>query len=230
MNQKNTLVILAVIVGILAIIAMNLNPGKSGSVTTLDPMSPNNEPPYNQSISDGTITIPYSSTEFGLATNQSQVLVNSYIPPCDPDFNYCLYFIGTAFKGTNFESAGFRVSKIQMETEALCLKKPPLGFADTVKPTAATSSANYSSSVFTSIGNAGAGHYAEGDIYRLYTKSNKSCYELETRIGETQYANYPTGTIQEFTLANRSDMKSRLTDMIQSISLESGEKAMFAKI
>jgi hypothetical protein len=230
MNQKNTLIILAVIVAILAIVGMNMNPGTPGSVTNVDPMAPAGEPAYNQSISDGTITVPYSSTEFGLATNQTQILATSYIPPCDPTFNYCLYYIGTAFKGTNFESAGLRVSKIVADTEATCLKQPPLGFADSVKPTAATSTPNYSSSTFASIGNAGAGHYAEGDIYRLYTKAEKSCYEFETRIGETQYANYPEGTIKEFTVANRSDVESRLTDMIQNVSLKSGEKALFPKI
>src|SRR5581483_3797253 len=48
-------------------------------------------PAFDQSISDGTFTIAFPSTDFGLATNQQQLLVNSYIPPCNQGFNYCLY-------------------------------------------------------------------------------------------------------------------------------------------
>src|SRR5690348_12489307 len=68
-------------------------------------------PAFDQSLSDGTITVHYPSADFALATTQMQILAHSYIPPCSSNFNYCLYYIGTKFQGTNFESAGLRIQK-----------------------------------------------------------------------------------------------------------------------
>src|SRR5258708_37757855 len=60
-------------------------------------------PTFDQSISDATITISYPSSDFGLATNPSQILVRSNIPPCDSPFSYCLYYNGPTYQATNFE-------------------------------------------------------------------------------------------------------------------------------
>jgi hypothetical protein len=180
---------------------------------------------FDQSISDGTIKIAYPSSEFGLAVNQAQVLVHSYIPPCDEGFGYCIYYNGTQYQGTNFESAGIRVQKrTDLANENACLNTPKSGYSENIKPDTTKSGNGYSSSVFSNIGDAGAGHYAVGSLYRLFVKSNSTCYEFETRIGQTQFLNYPPGAIKEFTSDDMKNVQSDLADIIKQVSLSSGEK------
>jgi len=179
---------------------------------------------FDQSVSDRAITFTYPSNEFGLAVNQDQILVRSYIPPCDENFDYCLYYNGTAYQGTNFESAGVRIEeRIDLTDENSCLNTEPAGY-EAVKPDSTKSGSGYSSSVFANISGAGAGHFAVGSLYRLYVKSNSSCYEFETRIGQTQFANYPPGAIKQFTQNDLRDVQLKLQKIIGQISLPSGEK------
>jgi hypothetical protein len=183
---------------------------------------------YDQSISDGTITVAYPSTQFGLATTPGQVLVTAYIPPCDQGFNYCLYYTGTQYQGTNFESAGLRIQKrSDIAAERLCVNTPPAGYSASVTPAATASNNTYVASVFTPIGNAAAGHYANGSLYRLFIRSSSSCYEFETRIGQTQFANYPAGTIKQFTASDQTILSAQLRGLIDTITLKDGTKVMF---
>jgi hypothetical protein len=168
----------------------------------------------------GGITFTYATSTYGLATNASQLLAHSYIPPCNQGFDYCIYRIGTDYAGTNFESAGLRINaRPDLTNEKLCLNTPPAGYDSSIGPTATTSTDTYSTSVFGNIGDAGAGHYASGSLYRLFVKSNSSCTEFETRIGETQFANYPAGSIQLFTDADRVAVMAELRNMIDSLML-----------
>jgi hypothetical protein len=181
-------------------------------------------PAGSQSISDGTITLIYSTAEFGLATSQQQLPTKSYIPPCDAGFDYCLYYTGTAYQGTNFESAGLRVQKrTDLTTQSACLTTPPTGFTN-FTPTS-TTGGDYSVSEFAPIGNAGAGHFSKGTLYRL--EYNGACYEFETRIGQSQFANYPTGTIQQFTDADQSTLQAEIQNILNGITLPSGETVTF---
>src|SRR5258708_14257470 len=83
--------------------------------------TPTPDEAYDRSVSDGTITVSFPAKEFGLATTPTQILVRSYIPPCNPNFNYCLYFIGQEYKGTNFDSAGLRLKNPDdLTTEQVC--------------------------------------------------------------------------------------------------------------
>jgi hypothetical protein len=174
-------------------------------------------------VSDGTITFSRPD-DFGLAVTQAQISVHSYIPPCDPDFDYCLYYDGTAYQGTNFDSAGIRIDKrTDLATQSACLTTAPDGYAN-FTPTS-TTSGDYSVSEFTPIGNAGAGHYAVGTLYRL--EYNGACYEFETRIGQTQFANYPSGTIQQFTAADQAALQSEIQNILNGITLPSGETIAF---
>lgn len=176
-----------------------------------------------QSVSDGTITFTVPS-DFGLAVNQEQVLVKSYIPPCDPDFDYCVYYDGTAYQGTNFDSAGIRIEKrTDLTTESSCMTTAPTGYSN-FTPTS-TTIGDYSVSEFTPLGNAGAGHFSTGTLYRLYY--NGECYEFETRIGQSQFANYPAGSIQQFTTADESALQSEIQNFLDSIALPSGETVNF---
>ncbi len=181
-------------------------------------------PSGDQSISDGTIALIYPTADFALATSSQNIAVHPYIPPCDADLDYCLYYIGTAYQGTNFESAGIRVEKrTDLMTQAACLTTPPTGFSN-FTPTS-TTVGDYSVSEFTPIGNAGAGHFAKGTLYRL--AYNGACYEFETRIGQSDFGNYPSGTIQQFTDAEQASLQSKILGILNSVTLSSGERVNF---
>ena len=206
------IVVIAVILiggGFLLYRDMNASPASSTATSTTPAGT-------EQTISDGTITIPYIAEEFGLAVSPQQILVTSYIPPCDSDFDYCFYYNGPDYRGTNFESAGLRVKKrTDLTTQTQCLKTLPDGYTDIV-PVISTST-GFMRSLISPIGDAAAGHYSAGALYRLLY--NGSCYEFETRIGASQYANYPQGTIQEFTTAQQAAIGEKLLRLLKAVTL-----------
>ncbi|MDE2019578.1 MAG: hypothetical protein KGJ13_04485 [Patescibacteria group bacterium] len=175
----------------------------------------------DQSISDGVISISFPSADFGLATTSSQILARTYIPPCSENFDYCLYYIGNAFQGTNFESAGIRIDKrTDLKTQTACLTTPPEGY--TTAPSSTTTSADtYAASAF-AVGGAATGHYANGTLYRLFYQPSGACYEFETRIGQSQFANYPSGTIRMFTSNDQGALQSEIQRILQTLRLPNG--------
>jgi hypothetical protein len=179
---------------------------------------------FDQTVSDGAITISVPSSEFGLATNKDQILVHPYIPPCDENFDYCLYYNGSAYTGTNFESAGLRIQKRDdLKSQSACLAVQPAGYSGLTPKTESFDS--YATSVFSPLGDAGAGHYSSGELYRLFY--DNKCYEFQTRIGESQFANYPEGSIKEFTKTSQSAMRLKLREILDAISLSDGTKIKF---
>lgn len=226
-NTRNGLIVLVIAIAVvLLFIGANSTQapspaGQSQTATTTD---------IGDTTSDGTITFARPA-DFVLALNEQQVLVRSYIPPCNEGFNYCLYYKGTDYAGSNFESAGLRIQKrTDLSTERTCLTTPPSGFDSGMTPTKQKSENAYSSSVFGNVGDAGAGHMASGSLYRLYVRSNSKCYEFETRVGQTQFANYPEGSIKEFTQANQAALHAKLVSILQNVSISSGEKNLFPQI
>lgn len=197
----------------------------SGGVPTLVLGTPTGTVPAgDRSISDGTITLIYPAGDFSVATSTQAIASRSYIPPCDGDLTYCLYYTGDAYQGTNFDSAGIRVKqRTDLTTQSACLTTAPTGYTN-FTPTS-TIMDNYAVSEFTPLGDAGAGHYSTGTLYRLFY--NGSCYEFETRIGQTQFANYPAGTIQQFTAANQAALQSEMQTILNSVTLPSGETVVF---
>ncbi|HVY72856.1 MAG TPA: hypothetical protein VG984_02315 [Candidatus Paceibacterota bacterium] len=221
--------VVVIVVAIIAAIAIFHNRALAPVIDTNTTATTTTGTSFDKSISEGTITVAYASQNWGLATNQTQILVKSYIPPCSESFNYCFYYIGSDYKGTNFESAGLRIQKrTDLTTERTCTNTPPEGFDASVQPTANHSETEYASSVFASVGDAGAGHVASGSLYRLYVRSNSSCYEFETRVGQTQYANYPEGSIKQFTSADQAALEAEIKNIINNISLPSGTKNLFS--
>ncbi|WP_371067884.1 hypothetical protein, partial [Salmonella enterica] len=125
----------------------------------------------------------------------------SYIPPCIDGFEYCLYYNGQDYVGTNLESVGLSILKRNdLKNITTCLNTAPQGY--NMKST----SISTSSSVFSPLGDAAAGHYSSGESYRLY--KNNMCYEFQTRIGLTRYENYPEGSIKKFSDADESLMNT----------------------
>lgn len=182
--------------------------------------------PASQTTSDGVITFSQLS-QFGLAVSNDQV-PTSYIPPCSNQFDYCLYYTGDVYQGTNFEDAGVSISKRpDIATERLCLDTPPAGYSAQVLPQ--TSSVNeYSASVFAPIGQGAAGHYVTGAVYRLWVRASLQCYEFQTRIVQSAYDNYPPGSIKEFTATAEQALAQLLDQELQTVVLNaSGTKVVF---
>jgi len=174
------------------------------------------------SISDGVITFSYSQ-DFRLASNQEQILVSSYIPPCDQDFNYCLYYFKNAYENTNFESAGLRIKKRDNFTNELdCLNNLSNGYVN--MESVLIDNGDYLISRFGPLGSAAAGHYTNGEIYRLWHQD--ICYEFEVKIGESQFANYPDGAIKLFTNQDRNWMKNQLMNMLAGATLNNTGKKL----
>ncbi len=229
--KRNTIILIIIVViiagamfiflpGLLQVPSITPSPTPSWAPTLSPTPSPTSSTPFDQSVSDGTITIHFPSLDFGLATNPQQVLTKAYIPPCGEHFDYCLYYIGNAYTGTNFESAGIRIFKrTDLTTQAQCLTTPPTNYT-TMTPTSTAVFADYAVSEFSPLGDAGMGHYASGTLYRL--ACHNACYEFETRIGQTQFLNYPTGSIKEFTLANQTTLTGMLGSILSGITLPSG--------
>lgn len=176
-----------------------------------------------QSVSDGTITFSHPSN-FELAVTAKEIVSNSYIPPCEDGFDYCLYSTGTEYKGTNFESAGLGIAKrTDLTEQKTCLETKPEGYSN-LKPVIRNSN-NYATSIFSPLGDAAMGHYAHDRVYRL--SINSTCYEFRTRVGLSQFANYPAGSIREFTTSDEATVQTELNALLESIKLSGGEAILF---
>lgn len=175
-----------------------------------------------QTVTANGISFSYQDP-YRLATSASQVLVKSYIPPCSQGFTYCLYRTGSQYAQTNFESAGLGITnRADLKSQQACLTTQPAGYTGLHATTSMET--GYATSVIGPIGDAGAGHYASGSVYRLW--SGTSCTEFETRIGETQFANYPAGTKTEFSAIDRASIMSELKALLASVKL-SGSPVVF---
>ncbi len=174
------------------------------------------------------ITFAYPD-DFGLAVTKEQILATSYIPACEDGFDYCLYYNNTAFDRTNFDSAGLRIEKrVDITSENVCMTMPPNGYKSLTP--VVNKKVSYATSVFSPVGDAGAGHYASGSVYRLFIATT-TCLEFETRIGESQFANYETGTIQEFTKDKRLLVENKLKSILDGVAIsKTGEKVVFPMV
>ncbi len=223
-NNKN-LIITVIILMIIAVTSKQFG-NKQPEEPIVDKVSvATTTEPYKYTIqSNGIITFT-TPEDFGLASNNDQLLINSYIPPCDADFDYCLYYKGTVYTVTNFESAGVRIkNRTDLKTVATCLNAQPTGYTG-LKSTMVASTTSYKVSSFLGIGDAGAGHYSSGELFRL--AYDETCHEFETRIGATRFANFPEGSIKEFSEASQKEISSKLKDIVFGITLKNGEKISF---
>lgn len=227
-----TLICIILIVGVFYLLrphSMMQNGDIQNATTSVETpnMTPGGTPtPEAVTTTNGVITFSTPS-DFGLATTKDQILVKGYIPACDDGFDYCLYYNGSNYAGTNFDTAGVRIkNRTDLKTAASCLNVAPLGY-DIFKPTIVSTSTSYTLAVYGPVGDAGAGHYASGEIYRL--AYDGTCQEFETRIGASQFANYPAGAIKEFTVAQQDELKAKMIDILKNTTLFSGEKIKFTK-
>lgn len=219
MNKRSILVSIICFI-VIAVIAVGL----SNEKTSVPNASSSTAPLFTQTVSDGVIIFGIPA-DFGVAVTKEQALVRSYIPPCDENFDYCVYYSSSTYAGTNFESAGIRVSKRpDLGTEQVCLSAFPDGYSQVPAPNI-LKKPSYATSAFAPVGDAATGHYASGTLYRLF--AGGACYEFETRIGQSRFENYPAGAIREFTAEDRQELDSKLSQIIENVKLASGEKVEF---
>ncbi len=210
-----TIVIVIIIIGVLAFIFWGAKDQGNSSYDETGVEA------FDQSISDGAVKISFSSEDFGLATNATQILTEASVPPCSGDFIYCVYYKGKAYNGTNFESAGIRISKrADLATESVCLNTPPNGYDNSVVPNTLKPQAKVSTSLFKDLSDSGAGHLVVFSVYRLFNKAIGTsttavpCYEFQTTIAKESASNN-----QSFTDDEANKLNARMTNMLKNITL-----------
>jgi len=172
------------------------------------------------------ISINYYADTYGLAVNQTQMPKASVIPACNQGFDYCFYRVASDYANTNFESAGLALAeRTDLKTKQTCLTTAPDGYTNLVAST--TDQGTFATSAFGPLSDAGAGHYSSGAQYRLWTGS--TCEQFTMQIGETQFANYPAGTKQEFTAQDLGSVKAELNSLLFDAKLN-GTKVKFPGI
>jgi hypothetical protein len=174
-------------------------------------------------VSDGTIRFSYPSA-FALTTAPDTLPTPSAVPACDTGFDYCVRYAGEDYAGTNFNSAGVGIrTRVNIGNKEDCLNAQPEGHTG-LSPVVRNDD-EYSTSLFASLGDAGAGHFTHERLYRLFVGS--SCYEILQRIGQSQFANYPEGTVQEFTASREQAVQASLDEIVNSITLDDGDAVAF---
>ena len=174
-----------------------------------------------QTTSDGVIRFSQPE-DFGLAVTSEQVPEGGIIPPCTNEFSYCLYHDGATYENTNFISAGVSIKKrADLPTAPACLTTQPEGYTGLSVST--STGEGYAMSLFGPLDDAAAGSYSTGEDYRLFASS--TCYEFVTRVGESQFTNYPAGIITEFPVTERESLLAVLRGIVNSVILEAtGQK------
>ena len=176
-------------------------------------------------LADGEVLISYPPG-FGLAVTQEQLLHDAQIPPCDEGFDYCIYVEPEEFEGTNFSSAGLGIqARTDLTNEADCMLTQPDGYLDLVPIVAGAS--DFATTLYHGIDQGAAGHYSTGSLGRLYYDS--ACYQFETRVAQAQFANYPTGTIEEFDAADQARTSDRLMAVMARVALPDGRNSLWGR-
>ena len=129
----------------------------------------------------------------------------SYIPVCDEDRIACLAYPADEYRGYNFEAAAFSVIALPgVTTELKCLTNVD---RNTCRPP--RSEAHNSVTFGTAeCYEGGLGHHLNRQIYRTFHAG--ACYQLSVNIAESAFANFPAGTIKEFSRADRQNVEQLL--------------------
>lgn len=177
-------------------------------------------------LADGQVLISYPPG-FQLAVTPEQLMLDAQIPPCDEGFDYCIYVEPVEFEGTNFSSAGLGIeARADLTNEADCMLTQPDGYLDLVPVVAGAS--DFATTLYHGIDQGAAGHYSTGSLGRLYYDS--VCYEFETRVAQAQFANYPTGTIEEFDAEDQVRTSERLTAVMARVALPDGRDSLWGRV
>lgn len=196
--------------------AATSEPAASATHTPTESLSPE----ISLTLTGGVVTLQ-APADLSLAVAGEPLLATATIPPCDEGFDYCLYLPRGSYAGTNFSAAGTAIEvRADLTSQTSCLLAQPSGYQSlqpglVVEPDGpdAASTARFSGHM-----DGAAGTYANGELRRLYVAG--SCYEFTSRVVESQFGNYPTGTIREFTAADRQTVLGQLSDVLKRMSLK----------
>jgi len=180
------------------------------------------------SLSGGDVTLHYPA-DLLLATAEDEVQASSTIPPCDDGFEYCLYVPQAAYENTNFRAAGMVIRpRPDLSAPISCLLTQPSGYVG-LQPGLAVDqdgSGNLSTARFGDLTDGAAGTYATSEARRLW--SGGECYDFTVRVVESQFGNYPAGSIEEFTTEDRRAVLGEFFDVLNGLSvrLEGGSRGV----
>jgi hypothetical protein len=162
----------------------------------------------------GRFSIKYSP-DFGVAKSGEALpdIAKSYIPACEEGFMACVYYQAENFVGTNFGSAGIAITTPTMASEAAC--KDTTGYNGAVQNSHSETFGGADWLVFES-GDAATSHYANDTIYRTW--HDNTCYQLDARIGYSNFEVYEPGSIKEFTDTDRANLRDKLTTVVKTFT------------
>lgn len=175
--------------------------------------------PNALTLAGGVVTLAYPAA-LALATGSEPVPPMATIPPCDEGYDYCFYLPPGAFEGTNFRAAGMAVARRpELSAQVSCLLAQPDGYSD-LQPGLEVPQGDDvlpSTARFGDLGEGAAGTYSHGEVRRLFAAG--VCYEFTLRVVEAQLANFPAGTVSEFTEAQRQSVLDELADVLGSATV-----------
>ncbi len=198
-----------------------------GSASQSPAPSGTSAPMLTLSLSGGAVTLHYPAG-MSLATAEDEVRASSTIPPCDDGFEYCLYVPQTSYENTNFRVAGMAIRpRPELGAPISCLLTQPPGFVG-LQPGLAVDqdgSGSLSTARFGDLTDGAAGTYATGEARRLW--AGGACYDFTVRVVESQFGNYPAGSIEEFTDADRRAVLGEFLDVLDGLSVRLEGDARF---
>lgn len=188
----------------------------------------------NQEVmSSKQVMTPYGFTftypaDFNVVKNDSQLEHAYQGAPCMSNFNFCIYYNGTLYEHTNFESASVQIRQRDdlNENETLCLEEQPEGNTD-LSFEIRTGNL-YSTSLFNNMYYSDIFDNVSRVIYRLYY--NDMCYEFETRIVTQTFQNLNQEQGETFTMTDQRVIEDKLESVIRSIRLGEQMEIVFPNL
>lgn len=221
--NKNTLITLILVLLLVVTVGILVSKNNSNPQDSTENNDGNSseqvEADSTQIITDPELgySISYPETFTALSEAEQDILPSlGYVPPCDENHSNCLYYIGTEFEGTNFDSAGISTKNLIDTGEENCTS---FNEAYTL-PDSEISTEEIDSNLFyvARSGNAGAGHMAEETLYRTY--HSNTCVEITTRIGYSQFGNYPEGSVEEFTAEDKNELMNSMKEVVHTLKFQ----------
>lgn len=142
----------------------------------------------------------------------SQLHKTTFIPICEDNFLFCLYYPESLFPETDFAGAGFGISKIEnAKSIDQCSS-----FANSDIFPATKILINGIAFYHQQRGSAATGHQEDTHYYRTF--HNNSCFEIDLRITtESRVENYPPGSgYQPFTVQKKTKVLDDLKNILST--------------
>lgn len=130
------------------------------------------------------------------------------MPLCDDTTIACFAYTGQAYKGTNFQGAGFAINVIRDATSERTCRNLESGTSSSAPATVTIHDTRFD---YNRIAEGAMSHYQEGDSYRVFR--NSVCFELKSGISTVSLGVYDPGTLKPF---HPAKLNTLLRDMAHS--------------